>query len=1371
MWNGNTGRSACTDCNAGKYSITTGASTSDKCLACPRGSFSSAGSDRCVECDAGKYAGGSSAATSDDACSDCSVGKWSSKGAIECTDCDIGKSTDSKGASSPSECEPCPVGTFMPSGSTACQVCQSGRYNDKANMAVIECEDCPAGTYNNDAGTNANRHDQESDCSACPTGKYQDDNGSTECKLCPSGTFAAAGTSGFKSFSECAVCGSGKYSETSNNGLSCTNCPSGKFLEDNGSDKNLHSSSSKCTACFAGSYNSQPGQASCDLCGQGEYQASTGQIACKNCPKGTWNDNSVGPTVRMSHNELTDCVVCEEGKYSNFEKNGDDCIDCVAGKYNKDLSSNPQASDHDNILDCQACPGGTFSGVAATHCDLCNEGKYSTTSGVSEASCQPCEKGTYNQIKGQQSCSICGPGEYTSSTQSTSCSACPTGRYLTDDRTSRFEHDASGDCTLCAAGAYNPYERSQRCFDCGIGKSSLGGASTCTDCVPGTFANAAGSSSCTACPDGSFSSDAGSSDCVPCTRGYYSKEIKTQCLPCTAGKFANTGDSEIGSSSCQNCAAGKYASGDSAADKCNDCTPGKTSGSGTAAECPDCPLNHFSSTTRAVVCDRCPSGQNAVVGSSSCSTCSGVIISSGCIECVAGEFASVATCEPCFAGTYSPGGASDRCTPCAAGKFSSTDSTECTERCTECASCPSGKFSTPGSSSCLACPAGTYSAVGTPNGCNACAAGSFSEAEADNCSPCEAGTYASDGAPQCSSCPGGKYSGSSAQTCVECAKGKFSGAKANTCENCNVGKYADNVGMGSCLNCEPGTFASSGGSEACTNCEAGKISAVNRVDCKDCPAGQSTDGQEGQYLCTNCVPGSYSEPSAASCAQCSPGTYSGNGAEACDECDEGYYCNEGSTSQRQNVCGANFDGSTAEKAEKLKASVYCPTGTGVPVDVGVGYFTTPTYVESDIRVNRDHCTDGFFCEYGIALPFTQWTKCNQTITIDEAPHATADALHFVFKFLAEKNSAIENPDLRVKVTEDEDGNLLVGYTFIEAINFEPDDPVTDGEERPSCITADGFSFDGDTLKYDRALNFNDCKAGFQIKVKANVQFNGCEAGFDAAFGVCENQETEVCTSTVVVKNVNDPPVFQDSQDKGEDLPCYFRTSYQFEIEEQSPEFTKVGTFGLEECVIDEDPADSVTFSIKEEDGGSGANLFGVNPCGGQIFVKEDVDLRYVFNAVNDNQYTLNIVVTDTFGATDEEVVTIQLLNINDPPTFNTNLPTEYTVDENQIVGIQIEPVTEIASDLDKGSAQLAVLEFSLLQNEDDAFTIDSGNGRLTSNIEFNAEKKDAYYIKIQVTDNQEGTIPAKTGLIKVAVQNLNDSPEVRTRFENKVRGC
>ncbi|GMH66617.1 hypothetical protein TL16_g04474 [Triparma laevis f. inornata] len=1294
-WNGNTGRSACTDCNAGKYSITTGASTSDKCLACPRGSFSSAGSDRCIECGAGKYAGGSSAATSDDACSGCSVGKWSSKGAIECTDCDIGKSTDSKGASSPSECEPCPVGTFMPSGSTACQVCQSGRYNDKANMAVIECEDCPVGTYNNDAGTNANRHDQESDCSACPTGMYQDDNGSTECKLCPSGTFAAAGTSGFKSLSECTVCGSGKYSETSNNGLSCTNCPSGKFLEDNGSDKNLHSSSSKCTACFAGSYNSQPGQASCDLCGQGEYQASTGQIACKNCPKGTWNDNSVGPTVRMSHDELTDCVVCEEGKYSNVEKNGDECIDCAAGKYNKDLSSNPQASDHDNILDCQACPGGTFSGLAATHCDLCNEGKYSTTSGISEASCQP---------------------------------ACPTGRYLIDDRTSRFEHDASGDCTLCAAGAYNPYERSQRCFDCGIGKSSLGGASTCTDCVPGTFANAAGSSSCTACPGGSFSSDAGSSDCVPCTRGYYSKEIKTQCLPCTAGKFANTGDSEIGSSSCQDCAAGKYASGDSAADKCNDCTPGKASGSGTAAECPDCPLNHFSSTTRAVVCDRCPSGQNAVVGSSSCSTCSGVIIPSGCIECVAGEFASVATCEPCFAGTYSPGGASDRCTACAAGKFSSTDSTECTERCTECASCPSGKFSTPGSSSCLVCPAGTFSAVGTPNGCNACAAGSFSEAEADNCSPCEAGTYASDGAPQCSSCPGGKYSGSSAQTCVECAKGKFSGAKANTCENCNVGKYADNVGMGSCLNCEPGTFASSGGSEACTNCEAGKISAVNRVDCKDCPAGQSTDGQEGQYLCMNCVPGSYSEPSAASCAQ-------------------------------QNVCGANFDGSTAEKAEKLKASVYCPTGTGVPVDVGVGYFTTPTYVESDIRVNRDHCKDGFFCENGIALPFTQWTKCNQTITIDEAPHATADALHFVFKFLAEKNSAIENPDLRVKVTEDEDENLLVGYTFIEAINFEPDDPVTDGEERPSCITADGFSFDGDTLKYDRALNFNDCKAGFQIKVKANVQFNGCDAGFDAAFGVCENQETEVCTSTVVVKNVNDPPVFQDSQDKGEDLPCYFRTSYQFEIEEQSPEFTKVGTFGLEECVIDKDPADSVTFSIKEEDGGSGANLFGVNPCGGQIFVKEDVDLRYVFNAVNHNQYTLNIVVTDTFDATDVEVVTIQLLNINDPPTFNTNLPTEYTVDENQIVGIQIEPVTDIASDLDKGSAQLAVLEFSLLQNEDNAFTIDSGNGRLTSNIEFNAEKKDAYYIKIQVTDNQEDTIPAKTDLIKVAVQNLNDSPE------------
>ncbi|GMH57924.1 hypothetical protein TrST_g5907 [Triparma strigata] len=1340
-WNGNLGRAVCTNCNAGKYSTIVGSSTIDKCQSCPRGAFSSAGSDRCVECAAGKFAGGSSAATSDSACADCSEGKWSGKGATECTACDIGKSTDNKGASSPSECKPCPVGTFMPTGSTACEVCQPGSYNDKENMAVIKCEDCPTGRFNNAPGYpnagNRNQHDHVNDCVTCPAGKYQDNEGQTVCKLCPSGTYAPSAASGFKSISECTVCPSGKYSETSNNGLSCSDCPTGKSLADNGSNRALHSSSSKCTLCETGMFNNQVGQASCKLCGIGEYQASQGSTACNKCPKGTWNDNSVGASVKESHDELADCKVCEQGKYL-AEEGKQDCVDCSAGKYNKDKSSPPKAADHDDPSDCLSCPGGHYSGVASSYCNQCNEGKYSTTGGVSEDNCMQCEKGTFNSNKGQSSCSVCGSGRYSDRYQAIECSACPSGRYLTDDRTSRLLHDASNDCSLCPAGQYGDAEASVVCFSCGIGKSSFAGSSSCTDCAVGTFSDSVGSSSCTSCGDGSYASTTGSSACVPCSPGYYSKEIKTQCLPCSSGKVAVN----EGSSTCQDCVAGKYASGMEAANKCNDCDPGKASSSGQAEACPDCPQNHFSAESRARACSPCPSGMNAVPGSSSCSTCAGVITPSKCIECVAGEFASVSSCEPCFAGTYSPGGASNSCTPCQAGKYSSdTSGAECTTLCTECTSCPAGKFSTPGSSSCLSCSAGTYSAVNTPDGCTNCPAGFYSEAEASICSPCESGTYAGEGAPQCSSCSGGKYSGSSASVCVECALGKFSGTQAKSCDACDVGKYADNLGMGSCVNCESGKFASSGGSAACTDCQAGKISTPTLDTCTNCNAGQSTNGEVGQYLCTNCDPGTFSAEGDASCSPCLAGTYSSfPGAAECSECAEGHYCNEGSSNSRENECGSGL-------AEKLQASKFCPIGTGTPQNVQTGYFTTPTLFEATIRSDEEMCPSGSYCENGVAIPFTQWTRCNQTITIDEAPYTTVANMHTVFKYIADKNSLIENPDLILK-----DGTPAE-YIIIEATNTEVD-AALDDEIRASCISADGFTFEGDTLKYSKALNFNDCKAGFEIKVQANVAFDGCQTG--SVESGCDNQVTEICTSTVVVKNVNDPPEFIETPSTSEDDACYFPTgTYFYQVLEQSPEFTKVGTFGLEECVVDKDPADSVTFAVSEEDGGTGKDYFGVNPCGGQIFVKEDVDLRYVFHAENNNEYTLNIVVTDTFGATDEQTVTIKLININDPPTFNSNLPTEYTVNENQDIGSPIEPSSlDIASDLD-----LDQLVFSLLQNEDDAFTIDSGSGRLTSRIMFNYEVKKSYYIKIQVTDNQEDSVPAETDLIKVAVQNLNDSPE------------
>ena len=460
------------------------------------------------------------------------------------------------------------------------------------------------------------------------------------------------------------------------------------------------------------------------------------------------------------------------------------------------------------------------------------------------------------------------------------------------------------------------------------------------------------------------------------------------------------------------------------------------------------------------------------------------------------------------------------------------------------------------------------------------------------------------------------------------------------------------------------------------------------------------------------------------------------------------FCEEGSSGSRHKECGFGLDA-------KLQASRYCPTGTGSPKEVDVGYYTTPVHADANVREDQTMCESGRYCENGVPFPYTQWTKCDEIIAIDENPDGSASNLRMVFDYLAEKNSAIKSSKLIL------DDSAPATY-FVEAMNLEGS---SDSGDTASCISSEGFEFDGTVLNYVKALNYNDCKDGFEIKIKADVTFKQCETGSASGLGDCSSQTTEICTTTVSVLNVNDPAEFiEPNTDATED--CSFpEETWTFAIPEQSLEFTKVGDFGLEECVTDEDPADSVTFAVRQDDpstsdvneAGNGAQYFDINPCGGQIFVKEGVDLRFMPGELY--VYDLWVVVSDILGATDEKKITIKLENINDPPTFNNDLPDHYYVSENQDVDTVVEPQVDIATDLDGKGGEFGTLEYKFLNDADGAFIIEASTGHLKTNERFNYEHDNVYYIKIQVTDNVEGSVPAETDLIPVRIQNSNDSPE------------
>src|SRR5262249_31243765 len=100
------------------------------------------------------------------------------------------------------------------------------------------------------------------------------------------------------------------------------------------------------------------------------------------------------------------------------------------------------------------------------------------------------------------------------------------------------------------AGLMHPTDRSQE------GNYSSIGASVCSFCDPGTFAEISGLPSCRACPTGKFTNDTGMTLCEDCPPGYYMNETQARaCVLCPIGTYALNN----GTITCRECQIGRYA--------------------------------------------------------------------------------------------------------------------------------------------------------------------------------------------------------------------------------------------------------------------------------------------------------------------------------------------------------------------------------------------------------------------------------------------------------------------------------------------------------------------------------------------------------------------------------------------------------------------------------------------------------------------------------------------------------------------------------------------------------------------------------------------------------------------------------------------
>ena len=152
--------------------------------------------------------------------------------------------------------------------------------------------------------------------------------------------------------------------------IQCNDCPTGRYIEDEGEDETKHTAETNCLYCPRG-YEFVT-KTKCQVCGFSTYQDQSdfADVKCKTCPENTFITDD--RKIAEAHWEAGDCIACNEGK---FAAAGDRfCDTCSAGRQRKDSS-------------CEDCSPGKF-GESKKSCVGCPIGYYQDSPGA--ASCLPC---------------------------------------------------------------------------------------------------------------------------------------------------------------------------------------------------------------------------------------------------------------------------------------------------------------------------------------------------------------------------------------------------------------------------------------------------------------------------------------------------------------------------------------------------------------------------------------------------------------------------------------------------------------------------------------------------------------------------------------------------------------------------------------------------------------------------------------------------------------------------------------------------------------------------------------------------------------------------------------------------------------------
>ena len=367
----------------------------------------------------------------------------------------------------------------------------AGGTHKDANLAVMtsvdQCVDCPEGTSCSVGSAEArpcapgtvNPSPKAEVCVNCVAGKFQKTAGQTECDECISGYYCAAGAAA------ALPCPGGTHKNASLDVMTsvdqCVTCPEGTSCS---------VGSALATPCAPGTYTDEPQQETCKKCVAGQFQDIAGNTACKQCLDGHY---------------------CAEGAAA--------ALPCPGGRH----------ADQDIIASV-----GYLRGL--DECIICPPG---TSCSVGSGTPSPCLPGSYSAEEAAAVCDLCPEGKFTSTSGNTACGACTDG-YLCVEGSSAPQPCRGGthanQTVLTTIGYLSSLDQ---CVVCPEGTSCSVGSAEPKPCLPGSFAASAETASCDLCPAGEFQNQYGKTSCKECTRGFFCAQGAATPVPCPGGTSSN----------------------------------------------------------------------------------------------------------------------------------------------------------------------------------------------------------------------------------------------------------------------------------------------------------------------------------------------------------------------------------------------------------------------------------------------------------------------------------------------------------------------------------------------------------------------------------------------------------------------------------------------------------------------------------------------------------------------------------------------------------------------------------------------------------------------------------------------------------------